>query len=75
MLRGLSYLIGSRFLLGNLGMIEYSVVVTSSFEEWKFIPSNILIHRDIFYELLREWEDNHEKTGWDFERVLGNKIR
>ncbi|NWJ06130.1 CDAN1 protein, partial [Crypturellus undulatus] len=31
--------------------------------------------RDIFYELLREWEDNHEKTGWDFERVLGNKIR
>ncbi|NXG78247.1 CDAN1 protein, partial [Baryphthengus martii] len=31
--------------------------------------------RDIFYELLREWEDNHEKTGWDFERVLGGKIR
>ncbi|NXC79254.1 CDAN1 protein, partial [Cercotrichas coryphoeus] len=31
--------------------------------------------RDIFYELLREWEDNHEKTVWDFERVLGNKIR
>ncbi|RMC00514.1 hypothetical protein DUI87_23128 [Hirundo rustica rustica] len=30
---------------------------------------------DIFYELLREWEDNHEKTGWDFDRVLGNKIR
>ncbi|NXM86301.1 CDAN1 protein, partial [Oenanthe oenanthe] len=31
--------------------------------------------RDIFYELLREWEDNHEKTVWDFERVLGSKIR
>ncbi|XP_074853179.1 codanin-1 [Carettochelys insculpta] len=31
--------------------------------------------RDIFYELLREWEDNHEKPGWDFERVLGNRIR
>ncbi|NXD34152.1 CDAN1 protein, partial [Copsychus sechellarum] len=31
--------------------------------------------RDIFYELLREWEDNHEKTVWDFERALGNKIR
>ncbi|XP_040557844.1 codanin-1 isoform X4 [Gallus gallus] len=31
--------------------------------------------RDIFYELLREWEDNHEKPGWDFERVLGSKIR
>ncbi|XP_056401807.1 codanin-1 isoform X2 [Hyla sarda] len=31
--------------------------------------------RDIFYELLREWEDCHEKTDWDFERGLGNKIR
>ncbi|XP_053567391.1 codanin-1 [Bombina bombina] len=31
--------------------------------------------RDIFYELLREWEDSHEKTDWNFERCLGNKIR
>ncbi|NXJ15405.1 CDAN1 protein, partial [Odontophorus gujanensis] len=43
-------------------------------------PSDRAFHifkkqRDIFYELLREWEDNHEKPGWDFERVLGNKIR
>ncbi|NXH10722.1 CDAN1 protein, partial [Bucco capensis] len=43
-------------------------------------PSDRAFHifkkqRDIFYELLREWEDNHEKTVWDFERVLGNKIR
>ncbi|NXL29387.1 CDAN1 protein, partial [Glaucidium brasilianum] len=43
-------------------------------------PSDRAFHifkkqRDIFYELLREWEDNHDKTGWDFERVLGNKIR
>ncbi|NXN42301.1 CDAN1 protein, partial [Rhinoptilus africanus] len=43
-------------------------------------PSDRAFHifkkqRDIFYELLREWEDNHEKTGWDFERALGNKIR
>ncbi|NXX88563.1 CDAN1 protein, partial [Centropus bengalensis] len=43
-------------------------------------PSDRAFHifkkqRDIFYELLREWEDNHEKTDWDFERVLGNKIR
>ncbi|XP_054131818.1 codanin-1 [Melozone crissalis] len=43
-------------------------------------PSDRAFHifkkqRDIFYELLREWEDNNEKTGWDFERVLGNKIR
>ncbi|NXM65320.1 CDAN1 protein, partial [Serilophus lunatus] len=43
-------------------------------------PSDRAFHifkkqRDIFYELLREWEDNHEKTGWEFERVLGSKIR
>ncbi|NXB70832.1 CDAN1 protein, partial [Donacobius atricapilla] len=43
-------------------------------------PSDRAFHifkkqRDIFYELLREWEDNNEKTGWDFDRVLGNKIR
>nr|XP_033807255.1 codanin-1 isoform X2 [Geotrypetes seraphini] len=31
--------------------------------------------RDIFYELLREWEDHHEQPGWDFERGLGNRIR
>ncbi|TFK15140.1 magnesium transporter NIPA3 [Platysternon megacephalum] len=42
-------------------------------------PSDRAFHifkkqRDIFYELLREWEDNHEKSGWDFERVLGNRI-
>ncbi|XP_063254689.1 codanin-1 [Prinia subflava] len=43
-------------------------------------PSDRAFHifkkqRDIFYELLREWEDDHEKTGWDFDRVLGSKIR
>ncbi|NXI57677.1 CDAN1 protein, partial [Chloroceryle aenea] len=43
-------------------------------------PSDRAFHifkkqRDIFYELLREWEDNHEKSGWEFERALGNKIR
>lgn len=32
-------------------------------------------NRDIFYELLREWEDNFEKTGWDFEKCLGDRIR
>ncbi|KAG9336800.1 hypothetical protein JZ751_003148 [Albula glossodonta] len=31
--------------------------------------------RDIFYELLREWEDSHQEPGWDFERVLGSRVR
>ncbi|XP_029454550.1 codanin-1 isoform X1 [Rhinatrema bivittatum] len=43
-------------------------------------PSDKAFHifkkqRDIFYELLREWEDNHKQPGWDFERCLGNRIR
>uniref|UniRef100_A0A8D0G857 Uncharacterized protein n=1 Tax=Sphenodon punctatus TaxID=8508 RepID=A0A8D0G857_SPHPU len=43
-------------------------------------PSDKAFHifkkqRDIFYELLREWEDNHKKPSWDFERCLGSRIR
>ncbi|XP_017832274.2 codanin-1 isoform X6 [Callithrix jacchus] len=31
--------------------------------------------RDVFYEVLREWEDHHEEAGWDFEKGLGSRIR
>ncbi|XP_035251916.1 codanin-1 [Anguilla anguilla] len=31
--------------------------------------------RDIFYELLREWEDCHRGQGWDYERALGSRVR
>ncbi|KAK7904444.1 hypothetical protein WMY93_017051 [Mugilogobius chulae] len=31
--------------------------------------------RDIFYEILREWEDFHKEPGWSFEAALGNRIR
>ncbi|TSN67084.1 Codanin-1 [Bagarius yarrelli] len=31
--------------------------------------------RDIFYELLREWEDYHKEPGWLFEAALGNRVR
>ncbi|XP_008845055.1 codanin-1 isoform X2 [Nannospalax galili] len=31
--------------------------------------------RDVFYEVLREWEDHHEEPSWDFEKGLGNRIR
>ncbi|XP_023383560.1 codanin-1 isoform X3 [Pteropus vampyrus] len=30
--------------------------------------------RDVFYEVLREWEDHHEEPGWDFEKGLGSRI-
>ncbi|XP_033844087.2 codanin-1 [Periophthalmus magnuspinnatus] len=31
--------------------------------------------RDIFYEILREWEDFHKEPGWSFEAALGNRVR
>nr|XP_020472304.1 codanin-1 [Monopterus albus] len=31
--------------------------------------------RDIFYELLREWEDFHKEPGWNFDTALGSRIR
>uniref|UniRef100_A0A3Q2Y1V2 Codanin 1 n=1 Tax=Hippocampus comes TaxID=109280 RepID=A0A3Q2Y1V2_HIPCM len=31
--------------------------------------------RDIFYELLREWEDFHKEPGWIFDMALGSRIR
>ncbi|XP_061700541.1 codanin-1 isoform X2 [Syngnathoides biaculeatus] len=31
--------------------------------------------RDIFYEVLREWEDFHKEPGWNFDVALGSRIR
>ncbi|XP_061599882.1 codanin-1 [Cololabis saira] len=31
--------------------------------------------RDVFYEVLREWEDLHKGQGWNFEAALGGRIR
>ncbi|CAN0246597.1 unnamed protein product [Lampetra fluviatilis] len=36
---------------------------------------NFKKQRDVFYALIREWEDGRDSPGWEFERVLGNKIR
>lgn len=32
-------------------------------------------YRDLFYELVREWEDCHNKPGWTIEESMGNRIR
>ncbi|RXN10447.1 codanin-1 [Labeo rohita] len=31
--------------------------------------------RDVFYGLLREWEDSHKEPGWEFEAALGSRVR
>lgn len=36
---------------------------------------SLFSHRDIFYEVLREWEDSHKEPSWSFEAALGSKIR
>ncbi|XP_068607900.1 codanin-1 [Brachionichthys hirsutus] len=30
--------------------------------------------RDVFYEVLREWEDFHQEPGWSFDAALGSRI-
>ncbi|XP_070579055.1 codanin-1-like isoform X2 [Ptychodera flava] len=42
-------------------------------------PDNKSFHlfrkqRDIFYELIREWEDNHHKPGWIMKAAMAQKI-
>lgn len=35
----------------------------------------VIYLRDIFYEVLREWEDFHKQPGWSFDSALGSRIR
>lgn len=35
----------------------------------------IPMFRDSFYEILREWENNHLTAGWSFTEVLGTRIK
>ncbi|XP_063803724.1 codanin-1 isoform X2 [Pseudophryne corroboree] len=63
-----------------LPSILHSVSFQPETDNRSNFPSDRSFHifkkqRDIFYELLREFEDCHEKADWDFERCLGNKIR
>ena len=34
-----------------------------------------IFFRDIFYELVREWEDCNSATGWNMEDHMGDRIR
>lgn len=61
-------------LLMQVGDTVYLIIVTVNIEGLR-VDMYTLFNRDIFYELLREWEDNCDKTGWDFEKCLGNRIR
>ena len=43
-------------------------------------PSNIAFQcfrkqRDMFYEILKIWDENHTVPGWTFQISLGNKIK
>ena len=31
--------------------------------------------RDVFYELVRKWEDSHSAAGWNMEEHMGDRIR
>ena len=36
---------------------------------------NCSTFRDVFYELVREWEDSHLAAGWTMEEHMGDRIR
>ena len=36
---------------------------------------NCSTFRDVFYELVREWEDSHLAAGWNMEEHMGDRIR
>lgn len=42
---------------------------------WESTDEASISFRDVFYEVLREWEDHHEEPSWDFEKGLGSRIR
>lgn len=35
----------------------------------------IYCYRDVFYELVREWEDCNSVAGWNIEEHMGDRIR
>ena len=35
----------------------------------------MIFPRDVFYELVREFEDCHSATGWNIEDNMGDRIR
>ena len=39
------------------------------------VKTSLSFHRDQFYELLRDWEENHLTSGWSLNEALGDRIR
>ena len=35
----------------------------------------MICSRDVFYELVREWEDCNSAAGWSMEEHMGDRIR
>ena len=46
---------------------------------WYTVPNTgngyIFFYRDVFYELVREWEDCNSVAGWNIEEHMGDRIR
>lgn len=63
--------------LKNKGIVEthWSLSVCCYNKILLFHVSVYPCSRDIFYELLREWEDYHKEPRWEFETALGNRVR
>ncbi|XP_066026194.1 codanin-1-like [Pocillopora verrucosa] len=64
------------FVKSPLGGVPFSVERDNK----QNFPTDRAFHnfrkqRDVFYELVREWEDSHLAAGWTMEEHMGDRIR
>lgn len=64
----------------NLDCVQTNVCYISDTDNRENFPNDSTFHsfrkqRDLFYEILRIWEQNHLLAGWNFSVALGGKIR
>ncbi|KAJ7352920.1 negative regulation of DNA replication [Desmophyllum pertusum] len=64
------------FIKSPLGGVPFSVERDNK----QNFPTDRAFHnfrkqRDVFYELVREWEDSHSAAGWNMEEYMGERIR
>lgn len=70
------YLINNNFYR----IVELNVCFQTDTDNRENFPSSIAFQcfrkqRDMFYEILKIWEDNHLVPGWTFQIALSGKIK
>ncbi|XP_043290102.1 codanin-1 [Venturia canescens] len=69
----------SRLKQTDSGTCQTNVCFQVDTDNRETFPSSVAFslfrkQRDLFYDILKDWEDNHLKPDWSFQRALKNKI-